>query len=469
MLKNREINMSRGSLLKQIILCAIPLMCSNVLQVLFNAADVAVLMLFAGEVAEDAVGAVGSTGALIHLIIELFVGLAVGANVMVARAVGENNPEKAEKTVGTAIAASLVVGVFLMIVGYFGAGTFLTWMGCTPALLPMATTYLEIYFLGMPVIMLYNFSSAILRSVGDTTRPLIYLALGGIFNIGLNILFVVGFHKTVEGVAIATVASNAVSAILCVITLLRNRGFSRLKPSCIRFHGKELLDIIRVGIPAGIQGCVFSLSNVIIQSGLHSLGKEVVSGNTLAYQFDGVVYQAVAGFVLSTVVFVSQNYGARNFPRIRRTVRYSLLLTGGLGLLLGTIILAIAHPVLSLLTDNQAVLDAATMRLTYMGSSFFLCGIVDTMSQTMRGLGKSTLAMVVTLFGTCVLRVIWMTVFFPMEPFHNLQSIYIAYPISRGFTLCIFLVLYFPTMKRLERRYGDEKAELSAPKNVAKS
>ena len=454
MLKNREMNMSQGSLLKQIILCAIPLMCSNVLQILFNAADIAVLMLFAGEVAEDAVGAVGSTGALIHLIIGLFVGLATGANVMVARRVGENDPLKAEKTVGTAIASSLVIGVFLMIVGYFGAGTFLTWMGCTPALLPMATTYLQIYFLGMPVIMLYNFSSAILRSVGDTTRPLIYLALGGILNIGLNILFVVGFHKTVEGVAIATVASNAVSAVLCVITLLKSDGFSRLKPSRIRFYGQELLDIIRVGIPAGVQGCVFSLSNVIIQSGLHSLGKEVVSGNTLAYQFDGLIFQAVNGIVLSTVVFVSQNFGARNFARIRRTVRYSLCLASGFGILFGALILAISRPILGMLTDNQAVLEAANLRLIYMGSSCFLCGIMDTMSQTMRGLGKSTLAMVVTIFGTCVLRILWMTFFFPMEPFHNLESIYLAYPASWAITLGIYLILYFPTMKRMERRYG---------------
>ncbi len=453
MLKQDKSNLTKGPLFKSLIIYAIPLIITNVLQLLFNAADVAVLSFFAGD---NPVAAVGSTAALVNLIVGLFVGLSVGANVLVARAIGEQNKETSQRIVGTSILMSVLMGIGLACVGYFGSRTFLIWMSCDSAVLDLATTYLQIYFMGMPIIMLYNFCASILRASGDTLRPLLFLLLGGVVNVGLNVLFVVVFHKDVEGVAIATVASQAISATLSLILLLKNKGYAHLKLSKLRIHKTELLNMIRIGLPAGLQSCVFSISNVLIQSSINSFGPAAMSGNTYGHQLDGFIFQAMNAIGLTTVTFVSQNLGAGNFPRIRKTVRYALLLSGGMGGILGLILLACAPFICSLLTEDPLVLHYAILRIQLVGAPYLFCGLLDIMSSTMRGLGKSTIAMLISVFGTCVLRVLWLMTIFRIPEFHTMACVYISYPISWIFTLIIYLFFYFPTLKRLEERHAFE-------------
>ena len=452
MAKNFEMNMSEGSLLKKIIIYALPLIATNVLQLLFNAADVAVLGKFIHneDLADAAVAAVGSTGALINLIIGLFVGLSVGANVLIARYAGKADEESAKKVVGMSMLISVIMGVVLLVVGYFGAYTFLDWMDCPEGVvIDMATKYMRIFFIGMPIMMLYNFSASILRAVGDTLRPLIFLIIGGVINLGLNILFVLVFKKDVEGVAIATVTSQAISAVLCVITLLRSKGFCRLNVKYIRFYKRELVDMIKIGLPAGLQGCVFSISNVMIQSTINGFGETVMAANTVASQLEGFVYNACYSVSLTALAFVSQNYGAKKPERIRLVVKETLAVVFTLGLILGGVMLLLARPLASIFNNNPDVIEFARERLLIVVTTYCICGMMDVLSNTMRGLGKSTTAMIVSLSGSCLFRILWLHTIFLLNPTRIM--LYIVYPISWVITVGIFLALYFPTMKKTER------------------
>lgn len=320
MKKNFEMNMSEGKILGKLIIYSIPLICTNVLQLLFNAADVAVLGMF---VSDDAVAAVGATGALINLIIGLFVGLSVGANVLVARFAGEQNMDSSHKTVSTSVIVSLIAGLFLAFIGYFFAETFLEWTNCDPEVIGMATKYLKIYFIGMPIMLLYNFCASILRAVGDTLRPLIFLVIGGLVNVGLNIFFVAVLKKDVEGVAIATVASQAISAVLSIIVLLKGNGYARLDMKKFRVYFPELKEMTKIGFPAGLQGCVFSISNVLIQATINTFSKSYMTANTVASQFDGFIYNAMNAVSLATLAFVkpeSRREENRKNPRRRKRI-----------------------------------------------------------------------------------------------------------------------------------------------------
>ncbi|MCH5163565.1 MAG: MATE family efflux transporter [Clostridiales bacterium] len=451
MAKSFEMNMSEGSLLKKIIIYALPLVATNVLQLLFNAADVAVLGKFIHDksMADAAVAAVGSTGALINLIIGLFVGLSVGANVLIARYAGKADEESAKKVVGMSMLVSVILGVVLLVIGYFGARTFLNWMDCPEEVIDMAAKYMRIFFIGMPIMMLYNFSASILRAVGDTLRPLIFLIIGGVINLGLNILFVLVFKKDVEGVAIATVTSQAISAVLCIITLLRSKGYCHLDVKYIRFYKRELIDMIKIGLPAGLQGCVFSISNVMIQSTINGFGKTVMAGNTVASQLEGFVYNACYSVSLTALAFVSQNYGAKKPERIRLVVKETLAVVFVLGLVLGGVMLLLARPLASIFNDNPEVIGFARERLLIVVTTYCICGMMDVLSNTMRGLGKSTTAMIVSLSGSCLFRILWLHTFFLLNP--SRIMLYIVYPISWVLTVGIFLALYFPTMKKTTR------------------
>lgn len=446
MKKNREINLCEGSIVKKMILYALPLLLTNVLQLLFNAADVAVLGIF---VSDQAVAAVGATSALINLIVGLFVGLSVGANVLIARFAGAGDAERAHKTVGTSVIVSVITGVILAAVGYFGAETFLRWMDCPDNVIGMATKYLRIYFLGMPIMMLYNYCAAILRAVGDTLRPLFYLVIGGVVNVGLNLFFVVVLKKDVEGVAIATVSSQAISAVLSVITISREKGYSSLKKQYLKIHKKELLDMMKIGIPAGLQGCVFSISNVLIQANINSFGDLAVSGNTVAGQFDSFIYQAMYSIALSALAFVSQNLGAGNLARVRKSVRTSLIVVTIVGIAVSGIVILFDRELCSIITKSDRVIDYAVLRLYYVATPYFLCGIMDVMSNSVRGLGHSTLAMIVSLLGSCVFRIIWLKTIYYLNP--TLDMVYVVYPVSWALTAVIFFILYFPLLKKTKK------------------
>ncbi len=452
MAKNFEMNMSEGSLLKKIILYSLPLIATNVLQLLFNAADIAVLGNFIHdeELANSAVAAVGATGALINLIVGLFIGLSVGANVLIARYAGKGDSESAKKVVGMSMLVSIVMGVILLFVGYFGARTFLEWMQCDSKVIDMATKYMKIFFLGMPIMMLYNFSASILRAVGDTLRPLIFLIISGVINIGLNILFVVVFKKDVEGVAIATVTSQGISAICCVIALLKSKGYCHLDLRYIKIYKRELIDMIKIGLPAGLQGCMFSISNVLIQSTINGYGDITMAGNAVASQIEGFIYNACYSVSLTSLAFVSQNYGSKKPDRIRLVVKESLAVVTVLGLALSGIVLLLAAPLCSVFRNEEEIIAVATNRLFLVGSTYVICGIMDVLSNVMRGLGKSTTAMIVSLSGSCLFRILWLNTFYLIKP--SLTMLYIVYPISWILTVGIFVCLYFPTMKKTERK-----------------
>lgn len=458
MAKNFEMNMSEGSLLKKIIIYALPLIATNVLQLLFNAADIAVLGKFIHNdgLAETAIAAVGSTGALINLIVGLFVGLSVGANVLIGRYSGKGDEESAKKVVGMSMLVSIIMGLILLVIGFFGAKTFLGWMNSAnndKDVIDFAAKYMRIYFLGMPIMMLYNFSASILRAVGDTLRPLIFLIIGGVVNLGLNIMFV-SLGYDVEGVAIATVASQTISAILCIVVLLRSNGYSKLDIKHIRFYKRELIEMIKIGLPAGLQGCVFSISNVLIQSTINGFGKAAIAGNTIASQVEGFIYNACYSVSLTALAFVSQNYGAKKPERIRLVVKEAVAVVAILGLVLGGVALLLSRPLCGIFGEGEAV-ELARERLFFVASAYGLCGIMDVLSNTMRGLGKSTVAMIVSLSGSCLFRILWLNTFYTLNPVP--WMLYIVYPISWVLTVGIFLILYFPTMKKTERRLTQQQ------------
>lgn len=453
MKKNFEMNMCEGKIFGKLIVYALPLVLTNVLQLLFNAADVAVLGIF---VSDDAVAAVGATGALINLIIGLFVGLSVGANVLVARFSGEQKVDSAHKTVGTSVIVSLLTGVILAFIGYFFAGTFLVWTNCDPDVLGMATKYLKIYFIGMPIMMLYNFCASILRAVGDTMRPLIFLIIGGVVNIGLNIFFILVLDKTVEGVAIATVVSQGISAVLSIVVLLKGKGYAKLDMKKFKIYMPELKEMIRIGLPAGLQGCVFSISNVLIQSTINTFSKTYMTANTVAGQFDGFIYNAMNAVALSCLAFVSQNYGAKKFDRIRTVVRQSVLLVTVIGLAIGGGIILFSAQLCGLITDDAEIIRIAQNRLYILASTYFTCGIMDVLSNFMRGLGKSTTAMIVSLSGSCLFRIIWLKTVYLLNP--TIEMVYIVYPISWVLTIGVYMIMYFPTLNRAKREIAKAEA-----------
>ncbi len=445
--KSFQVNMTEGGIMKKLIIYSLPLIASNILQLLFNAADIAVVGRFADKLA---LAAVGSTGALINLIIGLFVGLSVGANVVIAKCVGENNEEKAQNVVGVSIVISIIFGILLAIIGFIFANTFLRWMNCDKEVIDLATLYMKIYFLGMPVVMLYNYASSILRAVGDTVRPLIYLICGGVINVLLNIIFVTVFDMTVDGVALATVISQAFSAIATLITLRKSKGFCHLDYNRLKIFKTEFIEMLKIGLPAGIQGCFFSISNVIIQSSINSFNADVIAGNTIASNIDGFLYNAMVAVSLSSLAFVSQNLGAGKIDRIKKVVWSSALLVFIIGFSLGLISILFAEPLIKIYNRDPSVVLVAKERLIFLSSTYFLCGIMDVFSNSLRGLGRSTTAMVVTLTGSCLLRIVWIATVFKLK--RELMIIYIIYPISWFVTACVHIALYLITIKQKEKQ-----------------
>ena len=456
--------MCEGSIFKNLMIFALPLLAANILQLLFNAADITVLGMFVADKtrADAAVAAVGSTTALINLIIGLFVGLSVGANVIVARCVGEQNEEKSQRIVGMSMTLSLAVGIFLAVIGFFFAKTFLMWMDSPDDVIDLAASYLKIYFLGMPIMMLYNFSSAILRAVGDTLRPLIFLCVGGVVNVGFNIFFIKVVGLDVEGVAIATVISQLIAAVLTVITLLKSKGYSRFELKNMKFKGADLLEMIKIGVPAGLQGCVFSISNVLIQSSINSFGTDTITANSIASQLEGFVYYAMYSVSLASMSFVSQNYGAGKIDRVKKTVWIALAVAGVVGIILGWGVVLLDKELCSIISDNPVVIELASERLWIVSTTYFLCGFMDTYGNVMRGLGKSTLAMIVSLSGSCLFRIIWIYTIF--DGIHTTAMLYIVYPISWLLTTLIYVVIYYPYIRKIEKKFAKEKILTSEEK-----
>ena len=444
-----EMDMTEGPLFKNIIIYALPIVGINLVQLLFNAVDVAVLGIFCSD---QAVAAVGSTTALVNLIIGLFVGMSVSANVLVARAMGEGNQEKGKKIIGTSVVLSIIFGLVLSIIGVLFSRTFLSWMSCKENLIDMATTYMQIYFLGMPIVMLYNFSASIMRAVGDTLRPFIFLIVGGILNIGLNIFFILVLKKDVEGVAIATVASQGVAAILSLVVLSKSNGFAKLEKKHLRIYKRELKEILHIGLPTGIQRCMFSLSNVVLVSTLNEyFNDQIIAANTIAHQFDAIIHDVTDAFAMSALSFVSQNLGANKYKRVWKTIWQSCFLVTIVALTLGSLSIIFAKPLCSIMTDTPEVIEYGAVRLGIMGIFYVLTGYMNIFANVLRGLGKAVLSMIGSLICTVVFRIFWIRVIFPINP--TLNMYYAVYPISWGLCAVVFVALAIPILSKTQRKY----------------
>ena len=449
--KSYTMDLCEGSILKKLLLFSLPLMASSVLQLLFNAADVIVVGQYAGD---NSLAAVGSNGSIINLLTNVFMGLSVGANVLVARYFAAKQDDEVQKTVHTAITVSLVGGVILAIVGFFAAKQLLIWMQSPAEVIDLAALYLKIYFLGMPSVMLYNFGAAILRGVGDTKRPLYYLTFAGVVNVVLNLVFVIAFKMDVAGVALATIISQTISAILVLRCLTKEESAIRLERQHLGIDKQTILRILQIGLPAGVQGSLFSLSNVVIQSSVNSFGATVVAGNSAAQNIEGFVYMAMNAFAQAIVAFVSPNFGAVKYERINKVVITTILSVLTVGVVLGNAVYFFGEPLLGLYTESADVMAAGMKRLSVICVTYALCGVMDTMVGALRGLGYSVMPMIVSLLGACAFRIAWISVFFRIEKYHTIDTVYFAYPISWTLTLIVHAICFIVVRMKLKKNWG---------------
>lgn len=441
--------MCSGSILKKLLLFTLPLMLSSILQLLFNAADVVVVGKFAGD---NSLAAVGSTTALINLLTNLFIGLSVGANVTAARFYGGKSEQELSRTVHTSIALSIVSGLALTGIGILFAKQMLILMQTPAEVCDPAALYLRIYFAGMIPNMIYNFGSALLRSIGDTKRPLYYLLGAGVVNVILNLLFVIVLKMDVAGVALATVISQTISAVLIMRCLMKETGGIRFSFKKLRFDSRILGIILRTGLPAGFQGVIFALSNVVIQSSINIFGNIVVAGNSAAGNIEGFVYMAMNAFHQATISFVSQNYGAGQHKRINRVFLTALGCVTVVGLVFGNAVVFFGEPLLGIYSDNPEVIEAGMVRLLMICSIYALCGIMDVTVGVLRGIGYSIIPTIVSLVGVCGLRLVWIATVFRITEYHCVETVYISYPITWTITIIANVICFLCIRKRAYRK-----------------
>ena len=444
----RNQNLTEGPILSKIILFTLPLIATAILQLLFNTADTIVVGRWGGDTPEEcntALAAVGSCGALINLIVNLFFGLSVGAGVCVAHDIGAKQYEEVSKTVHTSVLASLICGLVVTIFGLFMARPLLAVMGTDPEVLDQAVPYMCAYFCGMPANMLYNYCASMLRSSGDTTRPLIFLSVAGIVNVVLNLIMVIVFHLGAVGVGIATAVSQWISCILIVLFMMKSDGPCKIEWKKFHIDPQKFRKIVTIGLPAGLQGTLFSLSNVLIQSSINSFGKIVVAGNTAASNIDGYIYATQNALYHTALTFVGQNMGAKKFDRLKKCIVWCAVVVTVVGVCVGSFAFIFGEPLLRIFApEADDVVSAGMIRLSIMGSCYFLCGLMGVGCGVMRGLGKSILPMIVSLLGSCVFRIVWIYTVFAIFP--TLFMLYLSYPISWTLTalthyICCFLIL----------------------------
>lgn len=438
-------DMCSGSILKKMLLFAIPLMCSSILQLLFNAADIVVVGRFAGD---NSLAAVGSNTALINLLTNLFVGLSIGGNVLAARFYGAKQEKELKKTVHTAMLLGIYSGLILTALGVIGARQILIWMQTPKEVLDLAALYLRIYFVGMTATMVYNFGSAILRAVGDTKRPLYYLLFAGIINVVLNLFFVIALRMDVAGVALATVISQTISAFFIIRCLTKEQGGIHLELRELHIDRDKFAQILQIGLPAGFQGIVFSLSNVVIQSSINLFGATIVAGNSAAANIEGFVYFAMNAFYQATISFTSQNFGAGNQKRINRIAWTGEICVIIVGIVLGNACVLFGRGLLSIYSGSPAVIDAGMFRLSIIARTYALCGIMDVMVGALRGVGYSVMPMIVSLLGACGLRLVWLATVFQMKDFHTVTIVYLSYPITWIITLSVHIICFVCVRKK---------------------
>ncbi len=438
-----EIDMLNGPLFGKIVRYALPLMAAGILQLLFNTADMVVVGRYAGS---NALGAVGATSSLINLLINVFMGLSVGANVAIAHYYGAGRHKELSRALHTAITLSLVCGAALLLIGQVVSSPMLKIMGTPDDILPLSVSYMKIYFLGMPVMLLYNFGAAILRAVGDTRRPLYYLFAAGVINIVLNLIFVIGFNMSVKGVAWATILSQAVSAVLIIKCLIKNSDPCRLDLKKLCLDKAMVGRIARVGLPAGFQGAVFSISNVLIQSSVNSFGSIAVAGNTAQCNLEGFVYNSMNSFHQTSLSFTGQNTGAKNMGRVQRVFWMNGLCVTFTGLVMGLAGWFFGDKLLSIYTSDQAVIEYGLRRMAIIFPTYFLCGLMEVAVGSLRGMGFSIMPMAVSLLGACGFRILWIMTAFAAN--HTPEMLYYSYPLSWLITALVHMICLFTVARK---------------------
>lgn len=459
-LGKRDMNMTEGPLLGKMIIFTLPVMASGLLQLMFNAADVMVVGKFASS---EAMSAVGCCGALINLIINLFIGLAVGAGVMAAQDIGAKRYEGVRRLVSTALTASIVGGILVGILGFVLAEPLLILMDTNDDVLPEAVPYMKAYFCGIPGCLIYNYMAAILRSTGDTKRPLYFLSVAGITNVGLNLLMVCVFHMGAVGVGIATAVSQYISAGLIVIYMSRMDGYCRITGFAV--DAKKLLRMITIGLPAGLQGCMFSFSNVLIQSNINTYPNAVIAGNTAAGNLEGFVYTAMNSIYQTALTFIGQNVGAGKYQRIKKISLLCVAMVSIIGLTLGIGLSVFGDKLLLLYASGEemdAVIAAGVTRLSIISTTYVLCGLMDVGCGILRGMGKAIQPMIVSLLGSCVFRIVWVKTVCEWFP-GQIMILYISYPISWILTAGVHYLFCFYFYRRLTAKSRMTKLQTHNP------
>ena len=445
-----RMDMTEGPLTTKIIKFTIPVMLSGILQLLFNTADVIVVGRFTGK---TALAAVGSTGSLINLLVSLFMGLSIGTNVLVARYQGAKDDKSVSETVHTSIALGIVGGLILLIIGIVATRPLLEMMATPEDVIDQSTLYMRILFFGMPLNLILNFGAAILRAIGDTKRPLYYLTIAGVINLFLNIFLVTVFSLGVAGVAIATVISEGVSCVLILLCLKHETGAIRLYFNRIKINPSKCVDIMKIGLPAGLQGCIFSISNVLIQSSVNSFGSTVMAGNTAASNIEGFVYVSMNSLHQTCISFTSQNFGAGKFKRIKKVLINCLIIVAITGLVLGNSAYFFGKFLLSAYNNEAEVISYGLIRLSIISTMYFLCGLMDVMVGAMRGIGYSILPMIVSLVGACGLRILWIYTVF--VKFRTLDILFISYPVTWTITFLSHLVCYYIVTRKYKDKFRE--------------
>ena len=446
--QKQKLDMLSGSLWNKIPQFALPVAATAILEQLFNASDIAVVGNFSGAASTIAVAAVGANSFVISLVVNFFIGIALGANVVIANAIGREDTDAVHRAVHTAVVVAVLGGVLVTVLGELAAGPALRALNVPAEVLPYALLYLRIYLLGVPVILLYNFEAAIFRSVGDTRVPLQTLAFSGVLNVLLNLFFVIVLHMTVNGVATATVLSNAISSVLLFVRLRRSDKAIHLEWTALRIDRRSLQKILQIGIPAGIQSAVFSISNIVIQSAINSLGTVVMAASSAAFNIEVVAYDVLNSFSQACTTFVGQNYGAGKLDRCRKTLVLCLLedaLASGIAILL---VLGSGHFLLSLFNRDPEVIALGYTRLMTVFIAYFFSMLYEVMSGYLRGFGISLVPALLTMMGVCGVRILWIATAFPLS--RTFQTILLAYPLSLAATavlILLALLIYHPSRR----------------------
>lgn len=448
-MKKNQQSMLQGPLLGSIISYTIPIILTSVLQLLFNAADLVVVGRFCGSIS---VAAVGATGAITNLIVNLFIGLSVGCGVTVAHGVGSREDEVVHRTVHTAIPMALLSGVVLTVVGVLFSETFLLMMGTPENVLKLSAVYMKIYFAGITFTMVYNFAASILRAVGDTKSPLVFLTIAGVINVVLNLFFVMVLHMNVAGVALATTISQAFSAVAMVVVLMRRTDAAKLSLKKMRFYKIQLKKMLRIGLPAGMQSSLFAISNVLIQSSINSFGDVLMSGNAASGNIEGFLFVSMNAFHQTAVNFIGQNVGAKQYDRVKKIVWTCLGCVAVVGIGLGTLILTFGESLLSIyITDSAEAIAWGLVRLEIICGTYFICGLMDVSTGALRGMGASVSPMVISVLGVCGIRIGWVMTIFQIPQFHTPQSLYISYIFSWAVTFLIQMYAFIKIYRKHTR------------------